>query len=108
MELTTADVRAWLAEDIGKGDLTSEALLSADARCAASLLLNEPGVVSGLAVCEAVFGELDPEIDFDARFVDGDLLEPGELARVEGSARAVLAGERLASTCSAACRVSRP
>src|SRR5437899_3332455 len=42
------DIRAWLAEDVGAGDVTSEALVSADVRCVASLLLKEPGVVSGL------------------------------------------------------------
>ena len=96
MELTVVDVRAWLAEDLGDGDRTGEAVVSADARCVASLLLREPGVVSGFGVCEAVFQELDPGVRFEARCLDGDRVEPGELARVEGRARAILAGERLA------------
>ena len=96
MELTTVDVRAWLAEDVGEGDLTGEAVAGEDARCRASILLKEPGVVSGLAVCEAVFRELDPDVAFEPHCADGELVEPCELARVEGRARAILAGERLA------------
>jgi nicotinate-nucleotide pyrophosphorylase (carboxylating) len=43
-----------------------------------------------------VFEELDPSISFAARCLDGDRLEPCELARLEGAAAALLAGERLA------------
>jgi len=96
MELTAVDVRAWLVEDVGDGDLTGAAVVDDEARCAASLLLKEHGVVSGLAVCDAVFRELDPEFSFEPRAGDGDLVQPGELARLEGRARAILAGERLA------------
>jgi len=96
MELTTLDVRAWLAEDVGDCDLTGEAVAREDARSRASILLKEPGVVSGLAVCAAVFRELDPDVTFEALCGDGELVQPCELARVEGRARAILAGERLA------------
>lgn len=96
MELTATDVRAWLAEDLGDGDVTSEAAIPAGTRCEASLLLREPGVVCGLDVAESVFRELDASIGFHARYADGDRLEPCELARLEGNARAILAGERLA------------
>jgi nicotinate-nucleotide pyrophosphorylase (carboxylating) len=89
-------VRAWLVEDLGDGDRTTTALIPADARCSASLLLKEPGVVSGLTVCQAVFAELDPDISFEVCCDDGDWLQPGALARVEGAAAAILAGERLA------------
>jgi nicotinate-nucleotide pyrophosphorylase (carboxylating) len=93
---SVTDIRAWLAEDVGAGDVTSEALVGADVRCAASLLLKEPGVVSGLGACESVLHELDPDLSFAAHFVDGDRVGRGEVARVEGAARAILAGERLA------------
>lgn len=96
MELTAADVRAWLAEDIGAGDRTSEAVVPAHVRCVASLRVREAGVVSGLAVCETVFRELDPEISFETCCADGDRVEPGELARLEGSAAGILGCERLA------------
>jgi nicotinate-nucleotide pyrophosphorylase (carboxylating) len=91
-----AQVRAWLAEDLGDGDRTTAAVITANVRCSASLLLNESGVVSGLEVCQAVFQQLDRGISFEARCADGDRLQPCELARVEGAAAAIMAGERLA------------
>jgi nicotinate-nucleotide pyrophosphorylase (carboxylating) len=95
MELTGFDVRAFLAEDVGDGDVTAEAVVPADARLEASLLLKEDGVVCGLEVAEAVFRELDPGVGFDALARDGDRTR-GEVARVSGSARALLTGERTA------------
>jgi nicotinate-nucleotide pyrophosphorylase (carboxylating) len=96
MELTLADVRAWLAEDLGDGDLTSEAVVAAGVRCDAAILLKEPGVVCGLGVAESVFRELDERLDWHATVSDGDRLDGGELVRLHGDARAILSGERLA------------
>jgi len=95
MELTAVDVRAWLAEDLGEGDLTSDALVPEDVTAEASILLKERGVVSGLEVARAVFAELDPNVRFDPLTADGEQTE-GEIARLEGRARALLGGERLA------------
>ena len=81
MELTAVDVRAWLAEDLGEGDLTSDALVPEDATAAASILLKERGVVSGLEVARAVFAELDPNVRFDPLTADGEQTE-GEIARL--------------------------
>ena len=88
---------AALAEDVGRGDLTTEATVAEDATCSAVLLLKEPGVVSGLPAAEAVFRALDPEISFEPSAADGDRFdEPAELARISGRTRAVLTGERTA------------
>jgi nicotinate-nucleotide pyrophosphorylase (carboxylating) len=95
MELTGVDVRAFLAEDVGDGDLTSEAVVPADAQLDAALLLREEGVVCGLVLAEAVFCELDPDVEFDALVDDGEIVR-GEVARVSGNARALLTGERTA------------
>jgi nicotinate-nucleotide pyrophosphorylase (carboxylating) len=95
VELTGFDVRAFLAEDVGDGDLTSEAVVPADARLDATLLLKEDGVVCGLEVAEAVFRELDPGVRFEPLARDGDRVK-GEVARVSGNARALLTGERTA------------
>lgn len=95
MELTGFDVRAFLAEDVGDGDLTSEAVVPADAQLEAFLLLKEEGVVCGLDVAEAVFRELDLDVEFERRASDGDVTH-GEVARVAGNARALLTGERTA------------
>jgi nicotinate-nucleotide pyrophosphorylase (carboxylating) len=95
VELTGFDVRAFLAEDVGDGDLTSETVVPVDARLEAYLLLKEEGVLCGLDVAEAVFRELDPNVEYDRRALDGDVIQ-GEVARVAGNARALLTGERTA------------
>src|SRR5262245_47466149 len=95
MELTAVDVRAWLAEDFGTGDLTSEAVVPEGVTAEAALLLKERGIVCGLELVNAVFAELDPTVRFEAVAADGDGTE-GEVARVEGDGRALLGGERLA------------
>src|SRR5436190_23004073 len=94
MELTAVDITAWLAEDIGAGDVTSAAVIDEDAVCEARILLKEPGIVCGLDVAAAVFGDLGARLRLLA--ADGDRVEPGPVARVDGPARAVLTGERLA------------
>jgi nicotinate-nucleotide pyrophosphorylase (carboxylating) len=89
--------RAALAEDVGAGDLTTNATVADDASCTARLLLKEPGVVCGLPAVEAVFRALDPNLAFEPLAVDGDRFdEPADVARVGGHTRAVLTGERTA------------
>jgi len=99
MDVATIDIaaiRAWLAEDLGSGDVTTEAVVPLGARCVARVLLKEPGVVCGLAAVEAVFRTLDPELEWETAHEDGERLGPSELACVSGRARAILSGERLA------------
>ena len=88
------EVAAWLAEDVGDGDVTTSYVVDEDATCEARVLFKERGVVCGLEVAEAVFDELGARLDQLDR--DGQIREPGPIARVEGPARAVLTGERLA------------
>jgi nicotinate-nucleotide pyrophosphorylase (carboxylating) len=94
MELTALPVEAWLAEDVGDGDLTTLALIDEAATCEARVLLKEPGVVCGLEAAAAVFDLLGGRLE--ALVSDGDLLEPGPVASVEGSARGILTAERTA------------
>jgi nicotinate-nucleotide pyrophosphorylase (carboxylating) len=102
MELTQETIErvvaAALAEDVGAGDLTTEALVPAGARCRALLLLEEPGVVCGVPVAAAVFRALDPHVRVEARLEEGTAVTdvPAALAEIEGPARAVLTGERVA------------
>jgi len=88
-------VSAFLAEDVGSGDVTTDAVVPADARLEASLLVKEEGVVCGLEAAHAVFRELDPEVTFEPLARDGDDAH-GEVARISGNARALLTGERTA------------
>jgi nicotinate-nucleotide pyrophosphorylase (carboxylating) len=90
-------VHAALAEDIGAGDVTTEGTVSADAVGSAELLVKEAGVVCGLRAAEATFLALDPDLRFEALARDGDAVEPlAVVARVSGSQRAILTGERVA------------
>jgi nicotinate-nucleotide pyrophosphorylase (carboxylating) len=102
MELTQEDIErvvtAALAEDVGSGDATTLALVPEEARCRADLLLEEPGVVCGVRVAAAVFRALDPAVQVEARLEEGAAVSdvPAVLAVVEGPARAILSGERVA------------
>ena len=102
MELTQETIErvaaAALAEDIGAGDATSEALVPAGSRCRAQLQLEERGVVCGVPVAAAVFRALDPTARIEPAFPEGALVTetPAVVAEIEGDARAVLSGERVA------------
>ncbi len=86
-----------LAEDIGPGDATSEAILPPDLCLRAHIIAKQAGVVAGLPVAEAVFRRVDPSVQFTARVSDGARVEAGTvLAEVEGPARSLLAAERTA------------
>ncbi|HEX5028085.1 MAG TPA: carboxylating nicotinate-nucleotide diphosphorylase [Gaiellaceae bacterium] len=90
-------VLAALAEDIGAGDVTTDATVPDDAVGTAALLVKEPGVVCGLGVAETAFRALDPDVRFEAFVSDGDVVEsPAVVARVTGSERAILTAERVA------------
>jgi nicotinate-nucleotide pyrophosphorylase (carboxylating) len=89
-------VRRALDEDVGTGDVTSEATVPQDARARAVVAQKTVGVVYGLAVAEATFLELDPEARFEALTEEGEWQDPGDVFAVEGRARALLAAERTA------------
>jgi nicotinate-nucleotide pyrophosphorylase (carboxylating) len=96
-EVIRAVVSGALAEDIGQGDLTTLAVIPAGARAEALVVMREPGVVAGLPVLEAVFAALDSALTLESDVADGQSVAAGAtLARVAGSARAILTGERVA------------
>jgi len=86
-----------LAEDIGSGDVTSEAVVPADARARARIVQKAPGVLFGLELASEAFRQAGAA-GFDALVVEGQWHEqvPADVAMVTGSARALLAGERVA------------
>ena len=103
MELTQADidrvVSAALAEDLGSGDATTLALVPEDARCRAELLARRAGRRVRLPVAAAVFRALDPARagrGASSRKATAVSDVPAVVAAVEGPARAILTGERLA------------
>jgi len=96
--LVESAVRAALAEDLGEpGDITSVATIPADATATATFGARKAGVVAGLPLAETAFRVIDPAVVFERLCSDGDRVAAGgEIARVSGNARAVLAAERVA------------
>jgi nicotinate-nucleotide pyrophosphorylase (carboxylating) len=87
--------RAALAEDIGPGDLTSEAIFAGEQRGEARIFAKQPLVVSGLEIAAAVFAARGCALTRVAS--DGDRLEVGgDLARITGRVRDLLIAERVA------------
>lgn len=86
-----------LAEDLGSGDVTSNACLPEALRVEAEIEARAPLVVCGLAVAAACFAAVDPRVEFTPLRRDGDVVTGvTPLARIDGSARPVFAGERIA------------
>ncbi len=86
-----------LYEDYRGSDLTARAVLPEGQRCWARVVAREPGLLCGVAVAEAVFRQLDPDLALEERCHDGDALQPGQvLLELQGRAQPVLAGERVA------------
>ncbi|MDR6865568.1 nicotinate-nucleotide pyrophosphorylase (carboxylating) [Microbacterium resistens] len=93
----TRIVGAALEEDAPWGDLTSAALIPADATASADLVAREAGVFSGGEVFSAAFALTDPATTVDLQVADGGAFVDGDvLATVSGSARSVLTAERVA------------
>ncbi len=90
-----AQLRAWLAEDIGRGDLTAPALTGADA--GAHWIAKAPGVFCGGVLVEPLFRLLDPRVSVRLLVADGEPVQAGQrLLSLRASAAALVAGERTA------------
>jgi nicotinate-nucleotide pyrophosphorylase (carboxylating) len=87
-----------LAEDVGSRDLTTEAVVPAGTRARARIEQKSPGTIYGLDVAEAVFRRLDPFVVCERRRGEGEWLDqpPAAVLQLEGDARALLTGERVA------------
>jgi nicotinate-nucleotide pyrophosphorylase (carboxylating) len=87
----------WLAEDIGHGDLTSLAMIDADARGAFHMNARQPLTLAGIEVAAACFRRYDPQIDIELGAADGQrLASKARLMTVAGRAQSVLTVERTA------------
>jgi nicotinate-nucleotide pyrophosphorylase (carboxylating) len=90
-------VRRALAEDIDRGDVTTEACVEPMAAGVATLSARERVVVCGLPILEEVYAQLDLLVDVEAHVQDGDLVEAGTVvATLSGPAASILLGERVA------------
>lgn len=88
----------FLAEDLGRGDITTAATVDAEARGQGRFLAKEYLVVCGLEIAEAVFAHLDPESsEIETGYSDGDEVEEGAvIGTLKGYADVLLTGERVA------------
>jgi nicotinate-nucleotide pyrophosphorylase (carboxylating) len=96
--LVAEAVRTALLEDLGlPGDITTNALIPAEAKSDAVLSLREEGCIAGLPLAIAAFRALDPEISIEIDVREGALAGGGSvIARISGKTRAILSAERVA------------
>ncbi len=90
-------IKSALSEDIGSGDVTTNALIPQDSFASGVMVAKEPLVVAGIDLAIASFKELDDSVDFSVEVLDGqdgDFFQP--LLRIHGPARALLTAERTA------------
>jgi nicotinate-nucleotide pyrophosphorylase (carboxylating) len=85
-----------LAEDVGAGDVTTQATVPEGARGTAVIVQKEPGVIYGLQVAELTFRGIDADVGLERRAPEGEWREGGDVLVAEGSAAALLAAERTA------------
>jgi nicotinate-nucleotide pyrophosphorylase (carboxylating) len=86
-----------LAEDLGMGDVTTEALLTGDQKGVGFIMAKEGGILAGIGVAEQVFHRVDPELKLEVFLEDGAGVKPGtEVAKVSGSITSILKAERVA------------
>lgn len=90
-------VQRVLAEDLGTGDVTSEAIIAKDARFTAEMNARQALVVAGIEIAAAFFRALDEDVQVEQLIKDGTRVERGTtLMRLDGNARSMLAAERSA------------
>jgi len=90
-------IKEALAEDVGEGDMTTQALFPGKVKARGKLIASEDGVLAGLPFFRRVFELVDKNISFEARATDGAPLSSGQLvARVSGPAVSVLQAQQTA------------
>lgn len=86
-----------LEEDLGQGDITTDALIPPGIRGAGSLVAKTTGVIAGVEVALEVFRQTDPSVETRVFMSDGSAVSPGDVvAEVSGSVAGILKGERVA------------
>lgn len=90
-------IRLALKEDVGSGDVTTQALFQKSVEATGAIRVKQPTVLAGLPVARAVFQEVNPRMLFKAFAKDGQAVKAGTvIARVSGDGRSILKGERVA------------
>jgi nicotinate-nucleotide pyrophosphorylase (carboxylating) len=92
-----AIIKNALKEDIGKGDVTTESIVSADERYSGYFIAKENGIIAGLSVAEYTFREVSNNIYFKSYIKDGQRVSAGDkIASIDGPGRTILKAERVA------------
>lgn len=92
-----SQIAAFLQEDLGRGDITTQSTVTRNAQARGRFLAKEAMTVCGLEAAEAVFSTLDAQQQIEAFVSDGDEVEAGKtIARTQGFADVLLGGERVA------------
>lgn len=90
-------IKLSLDEDIGSGDITTNALIPINETAAAYITAKEPLVLAGIDITSAVFLQLDADMECISFFKDGDRIKCNEsIMKISGRTRALLTGERTA------------
>ncbi|MBR7082431.1 MAG: carboxylating nicotinate-nucleotide diphosphorylase [Clostridia bacterium] len=85
-----------IKEDVGTGDVTTEATIPADAEIEGRYIAKDDGIICGTDVCRRVFELVGGEFSLEFFVRDGDAVKRGDvIGKVSGNARSVLTGERL-------------
>jgi nicotinate-nucleotide pyrophosphorylase (carboxylating) len=88
-------IESALKEDIGKGDITTNALIPRNQKANAVITAKEPGIIAGLPLVKLIYRKLAPHIRVKLTVQEGASVKKGNLlAVIEGNARAILSGER--------------
>jgi nicotinate-nucleotide pyrophosphorylase (carboxylating) len=86
-----------LAEDLGKGDVTTEALIPGDQQGTGFIVTKKEGILAGTGAAKQVFHRVDPELKVEILLEDGARVKPGsKVAKVSGSIASILKAERVA------------
>jgi nicotinate-nucleotide pyrophosphorylase (carboxylating) len=86
-----------LAEDLGKGDVTTEALIPSDQQGTGFIVAKEEGILAGIEVAKQVFHRIGPELKVEILTENGARVKPGtKLSKVSGSIASILKAERVA------------
>ncbi len=91
-------MRGALLEDLGRaGDITTDALIPTDLHATAEFVARQPGTIAGMDLARLAFALVDPRVTLAVHSPDGTRIRPGDIvARLEGPARGILTGERVA------------
>ncbi len=90
-------VKLALAEDVGRGDLTTRAIVAKGQKAKAAITAKADGVICGLDVAADVFRHVNPRVRFRAKVSDGAKVKKGKvIAELAGPASGILTGERVA------------